>query len=164
MSKVIGTYLFTQILKAQHLCCLLCIWHNLNNMKAPGHIVFDKTHAFLLSCVTKFQIYILLIFQLSRFLKIAYLISPCNFFYSENLVFSSVCLHIYVRASCIRCCHIIFFPQSKSKIIFDTRIPYKRKQHPSFKCNELWFRNVDEDFNLLLWTVKELQSSFTFFF
>lgn len=50
--------------------------------------------------------------------------------------------------------HIIFFPQSKSKVIFDTGISYQSKQHPSFKCNEIWSRNADRYFNLLLWTVK----------
>lgn len=50
--------------------------------------------------------------------------------------------------------HIIFFPQSKFNVIFDTSISYQSKQHPSFKCNEIWSRNADWDFNLLLPTLK----------
>lgn len=50
--------------------------------------------------------------------------------------------------------YIIFFPQSKFNVIFDTSISYQSKQHPSFKCNEIWSRNADWDFNLLLWTLK----------
>lgn len=59
-------FIHTEFLTAQHLCCLLCIWHHLNNIKFPGILYLTKLILFYSIVPQNFQAYILQLFQHSR--------------------------------------------------------------------------------------------------